>query len=126
MLAYKARHITDMNINHGYLVVGDDRIVFTTEGRSAGLTEDVLLQLLGECLNLSGPVYTFEGGPEHLVFPYSEMTRYGVVDGTLFSAFQSRLMIEHNGREYFFAFQALSEGSPEEVMQLLDGVYGNV
>jgi hypothetical protein len=125
MLAFKARHITDTNINHGLLIVGEDRIVFTTEGRSLNMTEEALIGLIDQFLELSGPVYTFAGGPEHLVFPYHEITRYGVVGGTPLSAFQSRLMIEHGGCEYYFAFQALSPGSPDEVKQILDHIYGN-
>jgi len=125
MLAFKARYITDMNIKHGHLIVGDDRIVFTTEGQSLNMTEQVLIGLLDQLLDLSGPVYTFAGGPEHLVFPYHAITRYGVVGGTLQSAFQSRLMIEHDGCEYYFSFQAFSQGSPDEVKQILDSIYGN-
>jgi hypothetical protein len=74
---------------------------------------------------LSGPVHTFEGPQQNLVFPYNEITRYGVAGRSLLSAFQNRLVIEHQGRRYHFAFRALSEGSPAEVTQILDGVYGS-
>ncbi|MGD8781557.1 MAG: hypothetical protein PVH88_21645 [Ignavibacteria bacterium] len=124
MKSYKVRYITDTNITHGFLILSDDSIVFTTDGRGSGIIGQIAEGLLGEALNVNGPLYTFDGGAITMVFPYNEITRFGEAKGSFMSSFQKRLLIEHQGNEYYFALDLTSKGSPKEVVDILIQIYG--
>ena len=124
MLSYEARYVTDTNFTHGYLIMSDSEIVFTTDGRGPGIITEIAQGVLEEAKGINGPIYTFGGGSITMIFPYNEITRFGEVKGSFLSVFQKRLLIEHQGNEYHFAFDLTSKGSPKEVVDILLQVYG--
>ena len=126
MDTYKVSYVTDINSTEGSLILSDSHIVFTTDGRLSDTTKKVFESFLGALLQLNGPgVYTFDGGEMHLVFPYDEITHYGIARGPFLSLFRKGLVIEHSGVKYYFGFYLMSKGSPEEVKQILDEIYRN-
>ena len=126
MNTYKVSYVTDINITQGSLILSDSHIVFTTDGRLSDTTKKIFESFLGVLLQLNGPgVYTFDGGETHLVFPYDEITHYGIARGPFLSLFRKCLVIEHSGVKYYFGFYLMSKGSPEEVKQILNEIYRN-
>jgi hypothetical protein len=124
MNTYKVGYFTDINITEGSLILSDSHIVFTTDGRLSDTTKKIFESVLSNLLQVPG-VYTFDGGETHLVFPYDEITHYGIARGPFLSLFRKGLVIEHSGVKYYFGFSLMSKGSPEEVKQKLDEIYRN-
>ncbi|NQE53059.1 hypothetical protein C5S29_05660 [ANME-1 cluster archaeon GoMg3.2] len=126
MDTYKVSYVTDINSTEGSLILSDSHIVFTTDGRLSDTTKKVFESILSNLLQVNGSgVYTFDGGEMHLVFPYDEITHYEIARGPFLSLFRKGLVIEHSGAKYYFGFYLMSEGSPEDVKQILDEIYRN-